>query len=811
MAVCLCQLSAVALGQAAESPAEPISVFPAEIVLAAKGRQQLLVQQRLANGLVRDLSREALFSSSDPSVVSVAGGVVRAASEGLAKVRVEAAGQVASVDVFVAAKPSDARLSFLGDVLPVLSRAGCANGACHAKPKGQNGFSLSVFSFDPASDFREIVKDERGRRVFPALPAESLVLKKPTLAVEHEGGKRLEVGSPFYQIIHDWISQGMLYRRAGEPELVGISVFPDEQRYAKSAEQQLVVTARFADGSTRDVTHLAGFSANEKELAEVDETGLVRVGTLSGEGIIVVRYLGQVARARITVPTDRQFNDAVYAGLPRNNFIDDLAYARFQKLGLLPSETCSDSEFMRRAFIDVIGLLPEPGEARRFLADESPDKRAKLIDRLLDDPAYADTWANRWGDLFRPNIARVGLKSAYTIDNWIRECFAANKPYDLMVREILTAKGSTHRVGPAVIYRTRREPATLTTLFTQVFLGVRMECARCHHHPNEHWSQRDFYQFAAFFAETKRKGTGISPPISAGTEFIYHAPGGSVKHPVSSEVMKPTPLAAAPLDTPAGTDPRETLAEWLLTPENPFFAKAMANRVWGQFFGRGIVHPVDDFRATNPPVNPELLDALAADFAGHDFDLRHLMRRIMNSRLYQLSSLPNKTNVQDTSSFSRFYRRRISAENLHDILVQVSGVESSFYNLRRDARSVELWTTRMDSSLLESFGLPNSSENCPVERDDRPSMVQALHLMNSSTLQAKLADKNGRAAKLGQADRPSDEVVSELYLALYSRWPSDEEKRIAIESLEAGSPKRQQAVEDIIWALINTAEFVFNH
>ena len=776
-----------------------------------KGRQQLLVQQRLANGLVRDLSREALFSSSDPSVVSVADGVAHALGEGLAKVRVEAAGQVASVDVVVGPKPSGARLSFVADVLPVLGRAGCSNGACHAKPKGQNGFSLSVFSFDPAADFREIVKDERGRRVFPALPAESLVLKKPTLAVEHEGGKRFEVGSPFYQIINDWISQGMLYRRPGEPELVGISVFPNEQRYPKSAEQQLVVTARFADGSTRDVTHLADFTANEKEIAEVDETGMVRVGRLSDEGVIVVRYMGQVARARITVPTDRQFNDAVYAGLPRNNFIDDLAYARFQKLGLLPSEACSDSEFMRRAFIDVIGLLPEPGEARRFLADESPDKRAELIDRLLDDPAYADTWANRWGDLFRPNIARVGLKSAYTIDNWIRECFAANKPYDQMVREILTAKGSTHRVGPAVIYRTRREPATLTTLFSQVFLGVRMECARCHHHPNERWSQRDFYQFAAFFAETKRKGTGISPPISAGTEFIYHAPGGSVRHPVSNEVLKPTPLAAPPLNIPAGTDPRETLAEWLLTPENPFLARAMANRVWGQFLGRGIVHPVDDFRATNPPVNPELLDALAADFAGHGFDLRHLMRRIMNSRLYQLSSLPNKTNVQDTSSFSRFYRRRISAENLHDILVQVSGVESGFNNLRRDARSVELWTTRMDSALLESFGLPNSSENCPVERDDRPSMVQALHLMNSDKLQAKLADKHGRAAKLGQEDKPSDEVVNELYLALYSRWPSDEEKRVALEAFKGGDAKRDEAVEDIIWALINTAEFVFNH
>ena len=787
-------------------------VFPPEINLQAKGRQQVVVRHGLANGLTADLTREAVYASSDPAVAVVEQGVVRAQGEGLAKLRVEAAGQVVNVDVFVGAKPGNHRLrSFTGDVLPVLGRAGCAGGSCHAKPKGQNGFSLSVFSFDPAADFREVVKDERGRRVFPAFPAESLLLKKPTLAVEHEGGRRLEVGSPFYQIIHDWISQGMPYRLPGEPALKGISVFPGEQRYAKSAEQQLVVTARFDDASTQDVTHLADFSSSDKEIAGVDHDGLVRVGTLSGEGVVVVRYMGEVAQARITVPTDRRFNDAVYAGLPRNNFVDDLAYARFQKLGLLPSDLCSDPEFIRRAFIDTIGLLPEPAEVRRFLADESPDKRAKLIDRLLDDPGYADTWANRWGDLFRPNIARVGLKSAYTIDNWIRECFAANKPYDQMVREILTARGSTHKVGPAVIYRTRREPATLTTLFSQAFLGVRMECARCHHHPNEQWSQRDFYQFAAFFAETKRKGTGISPPISAGTEFIYHAPGGSVRHPVSNEVMQPTPLAGAPLATPAGIDPRETLADWLFAPENPFFARAMANRVWGQFFGRGIVHPVDDFRTTNPPTNPELLDAVAADFATNGFDLKRLMRRIMNSRLYQLSSIPNKTNAQDKGSFSRFYRRRLSAENLHDILVQVCGVGSRYDNLRRDARAAELWTTIMDSPMLESFGLPNASRNCPVERDDRPSMVQALHLMNSETLQAKLADKNGRAATLGQTELSPGQVVDELYLSVYSRWPSADERAVAAAAFAVDGAKRQQVVEDLTWALINSAEFVFNH
>ena len=790
---------------------EPIVVFPAEINLMPKGQQQVVVRQRLSTGLTVDRTREAVYVSSDPAVAVVEQGVVRARGTGLAKLRVEVAEQVVNVDLFVGTKMGDSRLSFVRDVLPVLGRAGCAAGDCHAKPKGQNGFSLSVFSFDPVADYREVVKDERGRRVFPAFPAESLLLKKPTLRVEHEGGRRLESGSLFYQIIHDWIAQGMLYRLPDEPALKSITVFPREQRYTKSATQQLVVTARFTDRTVRDVTHLSAFSSSNKEIAEVNPDGLVRTGMLSGEGVVVVRYMGEVAQARITVPSDSRYNDGVYAALPHNNFIDDLAYSRFQKLGLLPSDRCSDSEFIRRAFIDAIGLLPEPSEVRRFLANPSPGKRAKLIDRLLDDPAYADTWANRWGDLFRPNIARVGLKSAYTIDNWIRECFATNKPYDKMVREILTAKGSTHRVGPTVIYRTRREPATLTTLFSQAFLGVRMDCARCHHHPNERWSQQDFYQFAAFFAETKRKGTGISPPISAGTQYIYHAPGGTVRHPVSNEVMQPAPLAGEPLATASGVDPRETLADWMLKPDNPFFARAMVNRVWGQFFGRGIVHPVDDFRATNPATNPPLLDTLAADFAKKGFDLKHLMRRIMNSHLYQISSIPNKTNVRDTRSFSRFYRRILSAENLHDIIVQVTGSGSRYNNLRGDARAVELWTTIMDSPLLDSFGLPNPSRNCPVERDARPSMVQALHLMNSDSLQAKLEDKSGRAARLVQLNIASGEIVDDLYLMAYSRWPSAEEKAMAMAAFAVEGAKRQQVVEDIMWVLINSAEFVFNH
>lgn len=799
-------------GETAEVPKKPrIDIFPADLQLVQGYQQRLLITRNSDSGFIEDLSRSASIYTSNPAVVQVVDGVLFGVGEGLAKVRVEAESSVRNVDVAVMAPSVETKLSFVGDVLPVLAKAGCAGGSCHAKPQGQNGFSLSVFSHDPESDYREVVKDQRGRRVFPALPSESLLLKKPLLKVEHEGGKRLEEGSPFYRILHNWIEEGMLYKRSNEPVLSGIEVFPSERRYLKSTSHQLVVTANFIDGSSRDITHLSEYDSNQKELVEVNSDGLLQVGSLNGEGIVVVRYQGKVALAHVIVPADSKFSSDVYAELPRNNFIDDKAFIRFEKLGLLPSQLCSDSEFIRRAYIDVLGVLPEPSDVRLFLSNQKQDKRKKLINNLLDDSRYSDTWANRWGDLFRPNIARVGLKSAYTIDDWIRRSFAKNKPYDQMVREILTAKGSTHKVGPAVIYRTRREPATLTTLFSQVFLGVRLECARCHHHPNEKWSQDDFYSFAAFFAEVKRKGTGISPPISAGTEYFYHSPGGVVRHPVTNQIMKPAPIGSEEIAIQSGKDPRSALADWMLNADNPYFSKAMVNRIWGHFFGRGIVHPVDDFRASNPPVNKDMLDALADDFSHNGFDLKHLMRQIMESRLYQLSSIPNEFNLHDVRNFSRFYRRRLSAENLEDIIEKITGVTRSYSNLRLDARKVELWTTKMDSPLLESFGLPNASENCPCERDDRPSIVQALHLMNSNNIQLQLADKNGRISSLAKSSRSPSEIVDEVYLLVYSRFPTLDEKAIAVEIFNSQEISRQDGIEDLMWALINTGEFIFNH
>jgi hypothetical protein len=617
----------------------------------------------------------------------------------------------------------------------------------------------------------------------------------------------------------------MIYQNTNEPALVSIGVEPRERTYRKGASQPLRVMARYSDNSTRDVTPLADYVANDKEIAQVDERGVLRVGTLSGEGVVMARYMGFVDAARITVPASRTLPAKRYKALPVSNFIDELAYAHFQKLGLYPSDLCTDAEFLRRSSLDTIGALPTPDEARAFLSNTNANKREEWIAHLLAHPAYADYWANKWADLLRPNPDRVGVKSVYVLDEWLRESFRANKPYDQFVRELLTAEGSNHRYGPAVVYRDRREPPELTTIFSQLFLGTRMECAKCHHHPTEKWTQNNFYQFAAFFAPVKQKGAGLSPPISAGTETFYFAGGGAVKHPVTDQLMSPIPPDESSLTIATNGDPRQALADWLIDPKNPFFARAAVNRVWASFFGRGFVEPVDDFRSSNPASNEPLLNALADDFAKHSYDLKQFMHTILSSRLYQLSSTPNEYNLTDTKNFSRSYRRRLPAEVLLDAVVDVTGVSEEFEGCPPDTRAVQTWSYKINSHFMDAFGRPNPSTDCPCERDTRTSVVQSLHMMNSRALQSKLSDVKGRVKKLADSKQSPDKIVTELYLGTLNRFPTPDELRKAAaafpipvsegDSERAGSVEssvtRQTATEDVLWALLNSPEFVFNH
>lgn len=704
-------------------------------------------------------------------------------------------------------------LAFTRDILPILSKASCNLGSCHAKASGQAGFKLSIFAYDPRSDFRELTQDAHGRRIFPALPEESMLLRKATASVLHEGGQRFEPDSEFARTIAEWIRQGSPYELPGQPVLAGTTVTPEDKRYAKNEAAPLKVTAHFSDGSTRDVTDLADFSSNEKGVATVSEAGVVKAGNYSGEAVIITRYLGQVAISRVNIPTDKALPAERYAKLPVLNEIDKLAWGRLQQLGYLPSDPCSESEFMRRAALDASGTLPSVDEARAFLESKDPQKYAKWIDHLLDSPAWANHWTVKFADLLRPNPSRVGVKPVFLMDEWVRQSFRQNKPWDVFVRELLTAQGSSHQDGRVAFFRDKREPEDAAGFVSQIFLGVRMECAKCHHHPSERWDQRDYYEMAAFFTRMKRKGQGISAPISGEPEFWWFAPGAAtIPHPVTSEALKPQAPAAGPITIAEDQDPRAVLVDWMVRPDNPLFAKAIVNRVWSQFFGKGIVDPVDDFRASNPPSNGPLLDWLAQDFVAHKFDLKHLMRTIMSSHLYRLSSEPNETNIADLRNFSRSQRRRLPAETLLDAVCSVTETREEFDSLPPNSSAKETWNQKMASQFMDAFGRPNASAECPCERDAKPSVVQALHLMNSQKLQERLVDEKGRATRLTNSKLTPEQIVEELYLATFSRLPSPEERDIAAKPIAAAEKgAKQQAVEDVMWALLNSAEFVFNH
>jgi hypothetical protein len=708
--------------------------------------------------------------------------------------------------------PPTPKLSYTRDILPILTKAGCNLGSCHAKSSGQAGFRLSIFAFDTKSDFMEFVNDSRGRRVFPALPEDSLILQKATVRVQHEGGQRFEPDSAWAKTIADWIRQGMPYETANQPTLAEVAITPGEKTYRKGEEVALKVTAKYSDGSTRDVTDLADYISTEKAIAGVDENGKVKASTESGETVIVARYMGQVAISRVDVPAEKLQPAERYAKLPVRNEIDKLVYARLQKVGYLPSETCSDAEFLRRTSLDAVGMLPSVEEARAFLADKNPSKYEKWIDQLLERAEWADHWAIKWGDLIRPNPSRVGVKPVYLLDQWIRQSFRENKPWNVFVTELLTAEGNTHKNGPVAIWRDKREPIDAATFIGQIFLGVRLECAKCHHHPTEKWDQTDYYQMAAFFTQMKRKGQGISAPISGEPEQMWFAPGtASIEHPVTKVSLKPRPPADKEIPIAESQDPRAVLADWMTNPKNPHFAHAIVNRVWSSFMGRGVVDPVDDFRASNPPTNPALLDWLAADFVQHGYDLKHLMRTIMRSQIYRLSSLPNEANAADLKNYSRSYRRRLPAETLLDAVCAVTEVKETFSGMPPDALAKQTWNHKLESQFMDAFGRPNASSECPCERDAKPSVVQALHRMNSNKLQEMLVNAQGRASRLAKSDAKPEQIIEELYLACFARLPDAEEQKLALSAFTAKDATRQTAVEDVLWSLLNSAEFVFNH
>jgi hypothetical protein len=700
-------------------------------------------------------------------------------------------------------------VTFEHDVIPVLTRAGCNAGACHGKARGQNGFALSLLSYDPDFDYHAITSEARGRRVFPAAPDYSLVLRKASARVSHGGGKRLDPASEGYDVLRRWIAAGMPRTPPDAPVVTSITVEPAERILPARGEQQLRVTAHSSDGSARDITRLATFQSNDAVTAAVTPDGLVRAGPLPGEAAVMARFQEKFAVCNVVIPLAGDVPAEVYDRLPRRNFIDGLVWDKLRRLGVTPSGSAGDATFLRRATLDVLGRLPTPDEVRAFLDDPAPDKRARLVDRLLDRPEYADYWAGKWADLLRPNPYRVGVKATFNLDAWLRDAFRRNEPYDQFVRDLLTAKGSTFRNGAAVFFRDRREPDEVASVVSRLFLGVRLECAKCHHHPFEVWGQDDFYSLAACFARVGHKGVGLSPPISGGEEVIVTAPRGEVHHPVTGRVLAPRPLAGKPLPADEDRDPREALAAWVTADDNPYFARVIVNRVWGDLMGRGLVEPVDDLRATNPPSNGPLLDALAAEFRRQKYDLKQLLRTILTSEVYGLNSVPNARNVADTRNYSRHYRQRLRAEVLLDAVSDVTQVPETFAAAAPGTRAMELWTVRTPSVFLDSFGRPDPNQDPPCERTRDTTVVQALHLMNGPDLHRKVTSDTGRAAALASSTRSPGEVVEELYLLVYGRPPTADERDECVKLFAEPGATRRQVTEDLLWALLNTPEFMF--
>lgn len=692
------------------------------------------------------------------------------------------------------------------DIQPILTARGCNSGPCHGKSRGQNGFALSLFGFDSNMDFDSVVKNARGRRIQAAVPSESLLLTKATGKEPHGGGIRIQANDDDFQTIVAWIQTGMQRVTPEDPTLASLRIKPDPVTLSPKQEIDLRVEATYSDGTVKDVTHVSAFQSSDAGIVQIKD-GKLKAGEHVGEATIMARFMGQITTWNTAVLKAKSIPDSAFANLPRNNFVDDLVYQKLQVLDMLPSEPASDTTWLRRLFLDAIGRVPTPTEVEEFLADVSPDKRSRWIDRVLDQPEYADFWANKWADLLRPNPYRVGIKATYSLDLWLREAFRQNWPHDRFVRELLTAQGSTWKNGATTFFRDRREPDEITSVVSQLFIGVRLECAKCHQHPFEVYGQSDFYGLASFFSKIGHKGVGLSPPISGGEEIFFVKSKGEVRHPLTQQVLAPKPLLKEPVTLSEDEDPRIALADWLVSPENPYFAKAAANRVWGEVLGMGIVDPVDDFRATNPPSNAPLLEALAEHYKSVGFDTKKLLKVIFSSHVYGLSSLPNESNAFDQRNFSKHLRRRMRAEVLADAVSDATGVPTNFSGMPHGTRAVQLWTFRISSDFLDAFSRPDANQDPPCERIGDTTMSQSLHLMNSSQIQERLTSDEGHCASWAKESSP-EIAIRRIYLQLYSRLPRAEETE-ALLGIRKDQPDAKRWVEDIVWSMINSPEFLF--
>ena len=781
-----------------------LKVFPAAINLSTRqSRQSIVVQFLQPDGVTRDVTDLARFSIGNGSVAKLEKNFVAPLADGQTEVEIVFAGHSQKIPVTTDHSQIERPISFRLDVMPVLMKAGCNSGSCHGSSRGKDGFHLSLFGYDPEGDYFRLTREQIGRRVNFALTEDSLILQKGLGAVPHTGGERFTTNSPLYRTLKTWLDAGAPNDVTNVAKVVSVEILPKQAVLeGKGTTQKLSVRAKYSDGSERDVTRLAVFISNNDVSAKVSEDGVV-TAEQRGEAFVMARFAAfTVGSQMIVLPKGLQFK---FPDVPENNYLDGLVYSKLKKLRLTPSELCDDATFLRRIYLDVTGTLPKAETVRSFLADSNPKKRAVIIDELLQRPEFTDMWVMKWAELLqiRSNNDQFSYKAALLYYNWLHDKISKNVPVNEIVKDILTATGPTFENPAANYFQVERDTLKMSENAAQVFLGMRIQCAQCHNHPFDRWTMDDYYGFAAFFPRIGRKVA--EDPREA---IIFDRPDGEVKHLVGGRTMKPKFLGG---DVPEIKDQsrREALANWIASPENPYFARHMANMIWAHFLGKGVIDPVDDVRVSNPPSNPELLDALGSRLAEYHYDFRQLIRDICNSRTYQLASRVNESNALDDRNFSHAAIRRLRAEVLLDDIDQVTETQDKFQGLPRGARAVQIADGNVNTYFLTTFGRATRTSVCTCEVKTEPNLSQALHLLNGTTTHEK-CQSGGVVKQLLKAGKTTDEIIDELYLRCLARAP-DPEERTKLKAFFVPEAKPEQVLNDLFWALLNSKEFIFNH
>jgi hypothetical protein len=797
--LCLAALTGAAPAQA---PAD-LKVFPPDVVLlTSRGRQTFVVQAAYADGITRDVTGQAKVTFAKPGLVRLEANVLYPVADGATEMKVAFGGKAVSVPVTVKDAKKDRPISFKLDVMPVFMASGCNQGGCHGAARGKDGFRLSLFGYDPDGDHYRLTREMNGRRINLALPAESLLLEKATGKVPHTGGTRFDDKHEFHQTIVRWLEAKAPLDPPTVAKAVGVELYPKNAVLdGKGAMQQMVVRARYSDGSVRDVTGQALFLSNNDTSAKINAAGLVTAGE-RGAAFVMARFATfTVGSQVIALPKGLKFD---FPKVPENNYIDTLVNAKLKKLRIAPSELCADEVFLRRVYLDVIGILPTPAEYQRFMGSKDAKKREKLVDELLGRKEFAELWVMKWAELLQIRSSQqVSYKATLLYYNWLQDKIARNVPMDRTVQELLGANGGTFKNPATNYYQNETDTLKVSENVAQVFMGMRIQCAQCHNHPFDRWTMDDYYAFASFFTQIGRKGTD-----DPREEVVFNSGGGEVNHPVHRRPLKPKFLGGAEPDV-AGKDRRVVLAKWLASPDNPYFATNLANIVWGHFFGQGIIDPVDDVRISNPASNPELLAELGKRFTAYKYDFKKLVRDICTSRTYQLSTQANKSNEGDTRNFSRAALRRIKAETFLDCISEVTQTKNKFPGLPQGARAVQIADGGVSTYFLTTFGRATRETVCSCEVKLEPTLSQSLHLLNGETTTARIAQGNLIGKRLQEKKKPG-EVIEELYLRCLSRRPTDKEKA-KLEALVAAEKDTKRALEDVFWALLNSREFMFNH